>query len=621
MSYGFMGKILEVDLTSGTTQERPSQEADFRKYLGASGVAGKILMEEFDSSVDPLDEKNPLIFMAGLLTGTGVPAAAKSSVVSKSPLTGIWCESTVGGHVGTQLKKCGYDGIILTGKSDRSVYLYITDEQVELKPADHIIGKDTFATSEAIQSETGDKAQVAAIGPAGEKMSKMASIMAGGNEARAVGRGGMGAIMGSKNLKAVALKGNQKIQTYDSDDLKTQIKEFMPTLKEGTKGLHDYGTAGGVMTVEANGDLPIKNWTLGEWEEGAKKTCGQYMEEYGITVSHHTCAGCPIRCGKDARVDVGPFKGTVGHGPEFETLSAFGSNLLNEDIYHLVAVNDMCNRFGLDTIETGNTTAMAMECLETGQISQDQLDGIELTWGNGPAIMDFVEKIGKQEGKVAEYFGQGVLAAANKLTGLAEEFAVHVKGMSVAYHDPRAFTSMAANYATANRGGCHLEALTYFAEGGAWPPEPYGFDKPLEKHSDENKAELAVNMQDYMDAYNALGLCKFLIRGKTTPEHIVNWINAVAGWDMTQEELKQAGERLHNMKRIYNVNLGISRKDDQLPPRLEYHDRETGAAGGILPNMSKILTEYYQHRGWNKEGIPTEKKLSELGLDNFEVRA
>ena len=615
MSYGFMGKILEVDLSSGQVSERDSQEADFRKYLGASGVAGNILYHEFPHQVDPLDEANPLIFMSGLLTGTGVPAAAKSSFVSKSPLTGIWCESTVGGHMGVQVKKAGYDGIIIKGKSNKPVYLWLSSDGVELKDAGHLTGKNIFDTNEEIKQETHEKAYVAAIGPAGEHLSRMACIIAGGNEARAVGRGGMGAVMGSKNLKAIAMRGEEKIAVHDSEKLKAHLSQFRPKLQEGTKGLHDYGTAGGVQTVEANGDLPIKNWTLGDWEEGAAKTCGQYMEEQGITVSHHTCAGCPIRCGKDTRVDVGPFKDAVGHGPEFETCAAFGANILNDDIYYLVAINDACNRFGLDTIETGNTVAMAIECFENGLISEKDLDGIQLAWGDAKSVLELVLKLGKKEGNTSYLFGDGVKEAARKIGGIAQEFAVHVKGLSVAYHDPRAFTSMAANYATANRGGCHLEALTYFVEAGALPPAPYGFDKALEKTSDENKAELCANMQDYLNTYNALGLCKFLLRGKTTPEDIVTWVNAVTGWDMDTVELKQAGERLHNLKRMYNVRLGISRKDDHLPPRLEAHDRKTGAAAGILPCMGKLLSEYYQHRDWTEEGLPRAEKLKALGLE------
>jgi aldehyde:ferredoxin oxidoreductase len=613
MPYGYMGKLLEVNLTTGETSQRPIGEEYFRKYLGGSGVAARIFIDEFDHRVDPLSPENPIIFMNGLLTGIAVPTAAKSSFVSKSPLTGIWNEATVGGHWGEQVKRCGYDGIIITGKSEKPVYLWITDEKVEIRPAEHLIGQDVYETSDTIKAETDQKAVVACIGPAGENQNKIAGIMIGGNETRAAGRGGIGAVMGSKNLKAIAARGKLSPQVKDREKLKEQLKAFLPELQKNARGLYDFGTAGGVQGVEANGDLPIKNWTLGDWAEGAAKTCGQYMAEQGITVSHHACFSCSIRCGKDARVDIGPYAGSIGHGPEYETCAAFGANILNDNIQYLVAANDMCNRFGLDTICTGNAIAMAMECYEHGLITKQDTGGIELTWGNGPAVLEMIKKIAYREG-IGEVFADGVVNAAEKIGGIAGEFAVHVKGLSVAFHDPRAFTSMAANYATANRGGCHLEGLTYFCESGAFPPELIGFYKPINKRSDDNKAELAVRMQNFMNTFNALGLCKFLIRGKTKPEDITSWVNAVTGWDLTGEELMLIGERLHNLKRIYNVRLGISRKDDMLPPRLMCHDRKTGAAGGILPHMGRLLSEYYSLRGWTEEGIPTEEKLTQLGL-------
>lgn len=616
MTYGIMGKILEVDLSSKTIQYRTSDESVFKKYLGGSGVAAKILMDEFDLGVDPLSPENPLIFMNGLLTGLPVPTGAKSSFISKSPLTGIWNESTVGGHWGAQVKKCGLDGIILTGKSDTPVYIWINDENVEIRDASELMGLDVFETSDRIKSITDSKAVVACIGPAGENQSKIAGIMIGGNETRAAGRGGLGAVMGSKNVKAMVAKGTKSANVYSRDSLKDLLKDFLPVLNANTKGLHDFGTAGGVQGVEANGDLPIKNWTLGDWADGAEKTCGQNLDYLGITVSHHACYACSIRCGKDARVDIGPYKGAVGHGPEYETCAAFGANVLNDNIEYLVAANDICNRMGLDVICAGNATAMAMECYERGIIGKTDTEGIDLAWGNGPAILDFLLKLAKKEG-IGVIFGDGVKDAGEKLGGLAKEFAIHVKGLSVAFHDPRAFTSMAVGYATANRGGCHLENLSYFCESGAFPPSLFGFNKPLSKHSDENKAELAVIMQNLMNVYNALGLCKFLIRGKTGPETIAAWINAVTNWNLTGEELMLIGERLHNIKRIYNNRIGISRKDDYLPPRLQYHDRKTGAAAGLLPNMTKLLTEYYQIRGWDSEGMPTVEKLETLDLTNI----
>lgn len=613
MPYGFTGKILEVNLTDGSISCRESKEEYFREYLGGSGYGAKILYDEFDHTVDPFSPDNPIIFMNGLLTGLPIPTAAKSSFVSKSPLTGIWGESTVGGYFGPEVKRCGYDGIIIKGKSEKLVYLWITDEKVEIRSAEELAGKDVFETAKIIKSLTHEKAEIASIGPAGENLNKIAAIMIGEGEIRAAGRCGIGAVMGSKNLKAIAVKGKLTPQIKDRAKLKELLKEFIPVLQKGARGLYDFGTAGGVQTIEANGDLPIKNWTLGSWAEGAAKTCGQHMEDQGITVSHHACYSCPIRCGKDAKVEIGPYKGTVNHGPEYETCAAFGANILNDDIRYLVAANDLCNRFGLDTIDAGNAVAMAMECYEKGLITKEDTEGLELTWGNGQAVLELLRKMTYREG-IGEIFADGVANAAKRIGGMAEEYAMHVKGLSVAFHDPRAFTSMAANYATANRGACHLEALSYFVESGVFPGELIGFNKTIEKRSDEHKAELAVKMQDYMNIFNALGLCKFLLRGKTSPKIIAQWIEAVTGWEITGEDLMFIGERLHNLKRMYNVRLGISRKDDKLPPRLISHDRKTGSAAGILPHMGKLLNEYYSIRGWNEEGIPTEERLQKLGL-------
>jgi len=615
LTYGYLGRVIEVDLDTGTYQKVPMKESDYRKYLGGSGLGGKLLYSDFDHKVDPLSGENPLIFMAGILTGTPVPTSAKCSVVTKSPLTGIWGEATVGGYWGPELKKAGYDGIIIKGKSSRPVVLYINDEDIRLIEAEDLWGKDVYQTEEELKERTHEKAEVACIGPAGENLVKIAGIMVGGRETRAAGRCGVGAVMGSKKLKAVVVRGSNQVPVYDKQKLTVLIKEFMPELKENTRGLYDYGTAGGVQAVEANGDLPIRNWTLGSWEEGAAKTCGQRIAQT-VQVGHYACYACPIRCGKDVEVRVGPYKGSVGHGPEYETCAAFGSNILNEDLDYLCAANDLCNRYGLDTISTGNVIAMAIECYENGLISKEDTGGIELGWGDGEAVLELIKKIAFKE-DIGRVLSEGVKKAADHIGGLAHEYAVHTKGLSYAFHDPRAFTSMAANYATGNRGACHLEALSYFAEGGAFPPELIGFTKKIDPHGYEHKGELAARMQDFMNLFNALGLCKFLIRGKTGPEIIKDWVNAATGWDMTVEELMLTGERLHNLKRMYNVRLGISRKDDVLPPRLLVHDRKTGRAGGSLPHIGRILYDYYQFRGWSTEGIPTDKKLKELGLDEL----
>lgn len=613
MNNGFHGKILKINLSDRTREEISIAGEKYKKYLSGSGLAGWILTSNYDPELPPLDEKSPLIFMAGMLTGTRVPTACKVSVVGKSPLTGIWAESTVGGFFGSKLKRTGYDGVVLTGKASGPVYLQINEGEVDFQTADNLWGKDVYASEKSIKEESGEDYEVACIGPAGENQALIAGIMIGGRETRAAGRCGMGALMGSKNVKAVAVNGEKKPSLYDKEGLNDHLKQFIPELRDKAEGLTKYGTAGGVMAVEANGDLPIKNWQLGSWEEGAEKTSGQHIDKTVLT-GHYSCYACPIRCGKDVEIRVGPFKGEEGHGPEYETCAAFGSMVLNDDIDYLCAANDLCNRYGLDTISTGNAVAMAIECYEKGIISGEDTDGLQLEWGNGEAILNLIEKIASREG-IGDILSLGVKRAAEELGGNAEEFAVHTKGLSYAFHDPRAFTSMAGNYATANRGACHLEALSYFTESGTYPAENFGFDKEIEPHHHENKGELAAVMQNFMNLFNALGLCKFLIRGEVTTEDLSEWVNLVTGWNFDVDELIEIGERLHNLKRMYNVQQGISRKDDNLPPRLLTHDRETGRAGGSLPHLGRILSDYYEYRGWSKEGIPESDKLDDLGLE------
>ncbi len=614
----FEMKIMEIDLTSKGTKTWTVPQKLWERHLGGSGLAAMYFYERGLYDVDPLGPDNALFFLNGLLTGTNVPCACKTSVCTKSPLTGIWGESTVGGYWGAQLKKASWHGVFLEGVADRPVYVVIDDENVEIRDAGHLWGLDVYVTSEAIKKTHGQDFEVACIGPAGEKAVLIAGIMVGGEATRAAGRVGVGAVMGSKKVKAIAVRGTRKVPVADKSKLAAINKDSVPKIMVGAKGLTDFGTAGGVETVEANGDLSIRNWSLGSWKEGASKTNGQKIAETCF-VSHYGCHACPIRCGKDVKVEFGPYAGGISHGPEYETCDGFGANLLNDDLKVLVAANDMCNRFGLDTISTSGVIGWAMETYEHGLITKEDTGGIDLTWGNGEAILELVDQIGHAKGFGA-FLGQGVRRCAAEIGGLAEEFAVETKGLEFAYHDPRAFTSMAVNYATANRGACHLEALSYFAEMGIPPLGLFGFDKETTRTGWEHKAEICYITQNFMETFNNLGLCKFLTRGKEAagPEVIAAWVEAVTGISFTKEDLMKAGERNFNLKRLFNYKLGVTRKDDRLPPRLAVHDKKTGAAAGSIPYLSRMLVEYYGHRGWTQEGVPTRERIAALGLDNIE---
>ncbi|MCX6338805.1 MAG: aldehyde ferredoxin oxidoreductase family protein [Candidatus Aureabacteria bacterium] len=613
MGYGFWGTLLTVDLTTGKIGQRSIPEDRFRKYLLGSGLAAKLLYDELDIRLDPLAPENSLIFIRGLFNGLVLPGDSKFNVCARSPLTGIWGESAAGGHFHQQFNATGWDGVIFTGASPKPVYLWVNEERVEIRDASHLWGLDTFETSTRLKAETDEKAIVAAIGPSGEKGVLFASIMFDGHIARAAGRCGMGTVMGSKKLKAVVVRGNKKLPVKDPEGLKAALKEQIPKILEAAKGLTDFSTAGGVEAVELHGDLPIKNWYEGSWKEQATKICGQTFIPKTLE-RHYACFGCPIRCAKIIKLDSGPYAPLFGHAPEYETLAAFGSMCLIDDYEAIMAANETCNRLGMDTISCGGAVAFAIECYEKGVISTNDTDGLELTWGNAPAMVELVGRIGNRSGTLATLLGQGVKQAAEKLGHGSEQWAVHTKGLEYPYHDPRAFTCMAANYATGNRGACHLEALSYFLGRGV-PLADMGYTTPPDPHSNEGKGKICYDTQNFQGLFNPLGLCKFLFLGRVGPQWITGWLNYVAGWDITMHDLLHISERLINLKRMYNVRLGIRRKDDKLPPRLATHARPSGGAKGVLPDVDKMVSELYALRGWDKDGIPTQATAARFGLE------
>jgi len=607
MDGGFWGKLIYIDLGDRRTEIRDVDEGIFNEYLSGSGLAAKILYEEFDNTLEPLIPNSPLVIITGLLTGTPVPCACKTSFCARSPQTGIWDEATVGGYFGAELKFTGYDGLIITGKSREPVYLWITEEKIEIKSAKHLWGKDTFTTAEMLLKETDPKARVACIGQAGENLCGIASVMIDGWESRAAARGGIGAIMGSKNLKAIVVRGTKRPQISKREKLLSSIKETLPFLRDTTDGLRKFGTAVGMYSVvEASGDLPIRNWLQGKWEEGAKKTTGETLVKRFLE-KNYGCFGCPIRCGKIIKI-----KNKIMHGPEYESNAALGALCLNDDLESISEANELCNRYGLDTISSGSVIAFAIEAFEKGIISVSDTAGLKLNWGDGEVIKELVHRIAKREG-LGDLLADGALNAAKKLGKNSIEYVVCAKGLELPMHDPRAFVSMALTYATGNRGACHLGSLSYTFEGGA-PIEDIPYDHSLSPHDIEGKPELVIRLQDYMASLNALGLCKFLFCGKIGPSKIAEWTNFVTGWGLKGEELLKIGERLFNLKRMYNCKLGITRKDDFLSPRLLTWDRKEGGAKGSLPHLGRMLSKYYELRGWSEEGIPTQEKLKKLGL-------
>lgn len=611
---GAWGRILEVDLTNGQLNIKEWEEKLLQTYVGASGLGAKILYEETGPGTDPLSPENVLIFITGPLTGTMVPTSGRHQIISKSPLTGIYGESDAGGYWGTALKKAGYDGIVVKGRAAGAVYLYVTEDTAEIRPADHLWGRDTYEADRLLKAETHREAVTALIGPAGEKQVRLAAIIHDGEDARAAGRCGLGAVMGSKNLKGIVVYGRRRIPLFDPRGLVESIKRANPYIRKNTETLGAYGSAGAMESIERVGDLPIQNWRLGTWPEGAAKLSGIRVADTILTGKFH-CHACPIGCGRRITIREGKYAGVKGAGYEYETAAMLGSNCLVDDLEAVSYANELCNRYGLDTISAGAVIAFAMECFEKRLLTKADTGGLDLTWGNAEAAIELLRLIGENKG-LGRLLGQGVKEAARVIGRGAEDFALHVKGLELPAHDPRAYNSLAVAYATSNRGACHLQGFTHCFELFLRAPE-LGYDRPLDRFSVEGKGRFTALMQDLMCLYDSLKVCKYLTFAGVSIATLLDWYYCATGVRFALEEFLTAGERIYNLKRLYNVRCGITREDDTLPLRILKEKRGSGGAAGNLPPLEPMLEEYYEHRRWDKNGIPYVEKLRELGLEEL----
>ena len=608
----YAGKLLRIDLTHRTWREEPIADETVRKWLLGSGLAAKIYYDEMDPALDPLDPASPLIVMNGVLSGTFAPTGCRSSWCGRSPLTGIWNEANLAHYWGAELRAAGYDGLIITGRAEGPTYLWLHDGTVEFRDAAHLWGRDWFEAGDALLAETDPKGHVAGIGTAGENLVKIAGIMCGpSNYVRAAARGGMGALLGSKNLKAIAVRGKARPEYPDPKRFSDEVKGQNEFIKEHSLAMTNLGTAGGVMGTEKFGDIPIRNWTLGNWPEAINIAGQTFYPKY--LVKHTHCYACPIGCGKEIEVKEGPYVVPAGEGVEYETLAGFGG-LCHVSSFEAVALaNSLCNRYGLDTISTAGVIAFGMEAFERGLIGPAETGGLALRFGDADAMLAAIGKIARRE-DIGATLAEGVRAAAAAIGQGSEAFAIHVKGLEIAYHDPRAFTSMAVNYATAARGGCHLEAATYWNGYGVAHPD-LGYPKPLPLHaSDAVTVKLCYDYQNYAGVYNPLGLCKFLIKGQVGPDRLCAVVNAALGWDWTMQDVLDAGDRIFQLKRLINLRLGLRAADDRLPARFTAEPRHTGGAAGVLPDMAVMLPIYYEMRGWDANGAPTAERLTRLGI-------
>jgi len=604
--FGYMGKILRVNLTTGEIKVEELKEEDAKNFIGGRGLATKFLLEEIDPKVDPFSPDNKLIFATGPLTGTTAPTGGRYMVITKSPLTGFIASSNSGGFFGPELKYAGYDMLIIEGKADHPVYISIKDEDVEIKDASHLWGKRVGETTDKILEEFGDKkARVACIGPAGEKLVRFANIM--NDKHRAAGRSGVGAVMGSKNLKAVVVKGSKRqVELADKEKFMSVVKEKVKKIKENPitgGGLPQYGTAVLVNIINENGLYPTYNFQTGvfkyAYEQSGEALAAKYL------VRNQPCFACPIGCG---RVSYHPAVG-ITEGPEYESIWALGASCGINDLASIVIANHLCDEFGLDTISTGGTLAAAMELYEKGIIKQEELgDAPPLRFGNSEVLHYYIEKIAKREG-----FGDKLAEGSYRLAESYghPEYSMSVKKQELPAYDPRGAEGHGVTYATSNRGGCHVR-------GYMISPEILGVPVKLDPHDvSEEKAKWVKIFQDLTAVIDSAGLCLFTSFALGADDY-AEMLNAATGFGLTTDEWLKAGERVWNIERIFNLKAGlVPEKDDTLPKRFLEEPMPEGPNKGHVVKLHEILPKYYKLRGWDEKGYPTEEKLKELGLEKY----
>jgi aldehyde:ferredoxin oxidoreductase len=612
---GYTGKVLHIDLSGSKGFAEDLREDDALRFMGGSGLATKYLYEMTDEKTDPLGPGNPLIYMTGPFAGTPVLFSGRHHVVSGSPLTGIFGESNIGSSWGPTLKRAGFDGVIVTGKSEKPVYLWIHDGAWEIRDASRHWGKDTYEVEQGLKDETHGKAEMQVIGQAGENQVPLSAILTGGKDGRAAGRCGLGAVMGSKKLKAVVVYGTGKVPVHDQAAVKRLNKERSALIMEKSEGLRAHGTAGGVARFETMGWLPLQNWKYaGRWKESAEKINGTIMTDTILT-GRYFCEGCIVGCGREIKIEKGPYAGVSGAGPEYESLAMLGSCCLIDDLEAICYANELCNRFGLDTMSAGQVIAFGMEAYEKGLIDRKDTGGIELRWGDSAALIEMIKKIALKEG-LGEVLGKGVRRASEEIGKNSVEFAMHIKGLEVPGHDARAYSAGALAFATSARGACHLSGFSHCLERGKGSlrlPE-IGLAEGTDPFDVEGKGILTAKSQNVMGMMDSLILCKQGLHAGFTLTDIMTVYRDVTGVEMKIDDFMLIGERIFNLKRMYNVRRGISRKDDNLPLRFQTLRRTGEGVTSSLPPLGRMLAEYYDYRGWSEDGIPTAERLKELGL-------
>ncbi len=600
MMSAYAGKILRVDLGSGRTREEDVDPKLARAYIGGRGLGTKLFCDEVDATVDPLAPENKLILAAGPLTGTTAMCGGRFMAITKGVLTGAIACSNCGGNFGPEMKYAGYDMIILEGTASEPVMLVIDDGFAQVRPADHLWGKTVHETEDILHGQLGEDFKCVSIGPAGEKLVRFASIMNDKN--RAAGRSGVGAVMGSKKLKAVAVRGTHGLTVAEPEAFRTACLDSMAKLQAGEitgTGLKAFGTAILVNIINESGLFPTRNSTQGQFD-AAEQISGETIAEK-ILVRPRSCFACPIACGRVTAVKEGKYKGH-GEGPEYETIWALGADVGVSDLAAATKANYICNEMGMDTITAGATIACAMELFESGAITETEA-GCKLNFGNADAVVDLVAKIGRRDG-FGDVLAEGGARVAEKY-GRPEMF-MGVKKLEFPAYDPRGAFGMGLQYATSNRGACHVRGFLI-------SPEILGIPEKADPHSPDGKAALNIAFQDITAALDSAGVCLFVTFSIGVPE-LRTMLQTATGFDYDDDEFMQAGERIWNLERLFNQRAGFSKKDDTLPKRMLEVPMPSGPAEGKTVPLDQMRAEYYTLRGWDAEGRPTGEKLAALGL-------
>ncbi len=606
MAKGFMGKILMVDLTKKELKEEALDEGLGRRFIGGYGLGAKILFDRQRGGIDPLGPDSLFGFVTGMLTGTPAISASRYVVVGKSPLTRGWGDANSGGYFGPHLKFAGYDGVFFTGISEKPVYLFIENGKTELRDASGIWGKDSFETEDILRSELGKEAEITCIGQAGEKVALISCVM--NNKGRAAGRSGLGAVMGSKKLKAVAVKGNMEIPMADGEKARELRKKYLKELTGHVGMLRKWGTPAIVIPCAESGDTPTKNWngtSVIDFPDYALLGADPVIERQSKA---YACYRCPIGCGGHMKEGTGEYRYEAGaHKPEYETLGMFGANCLNSNLESIIKVNDICNRYGIDTISGGASIAFAIECFENGLITTADTDGIEMTWGNHKSIVAMTEKLVKREG-FGDILADGVRVAAEKIGKGAEQFAMHVAGQEAPAHDPKFGYHWGTGYRMDATPGRHTQ--------GPGMPIP-GLPLPeFDPKSFSGRAEAHKMGSDFGHVVSSTGTCIFLFWALPHVDGIIDFMRAVSGWDLTVDELLVTGERIANMRHAFNIREGLNPLEYKIPGRIMGNPPpKQGPLAGVTVDEETLDEEFLAAMDWDSRTTkPSRRKLEELGL-------